>query len=283
MRFWVFVAEVTDEFILGLKFLWAYDASVDLGRHLLRLGQEEVTLWGPGVQPKSRLSLAGDELIPARCERVVMAKMDAPVGATNVLIEPNQNCSRDGVFIARALVRARPRVPVRIMNVTNQDQVLSEGTTIGHGDSAVWAANIEDQEPEPRQYKQLSKQPREAMAGARPNLSITEAQALKELIVDYQDIFETKGGEHWRTEKVYHRIDTGDARPIRQPPRRLPLAKQAEVLILLEDMKRKGVIEESGSPWSSPVVLVRKKDVSLRFCVDYRRLNDVTRRIAFPS
>jgi hypothetical protein len=48
--------------------------------------------------------------------------------------------------------------------------------------------------------------------------------------------------------KVYHRIDTGDARPIRQPPRRLPLAKQAEVNGILEDMKERGAIEESNSP-----------------------------------
>jgi len=58
--------------------------------------------------------------------------------------------------------------------------------------------------------------------------------------------------------------------------------KQAEVNILLEDMKSKGVIEESDSPWSSSVVLVQKKDGSLRFCVDYRRLNDVTKKDCFP-
>jgi len=80
---------------------------------------------------------------------------------------------------------------------------------------------------------------------------------------------------------VYRRIDTGDARPIRQPPRRLPLAKQAEVTALLGDMKGKGVTEESDSPWSSPVVLVRK-DGSLRFCVGYRILNEVTRNDCFP-
>jgi hypothetical protein len=72
---------------------------------------------------------------------------------------------------------------------------------------------------------------------------------------------------------VYHRIDTGNARPIRQPLRRLPLAKQAEVSGMLDEMQRRGIIEESDSPWSSPVVLVRKKNGELRFCMDYRKLN----------
>jgi hypothetical protein len=283
LRIWVFVAEITDEFILGLDVLRAYNVSVDVGCHLLRLGQEEVTLWRPGAQPKSsRLSLDGDEVIPARCERVVMARLEAPLVATNVLLEPSQKSFRDGVLIAKTLVRARPNVPVRIMNVTNQDQVLSEGTTIGHGEPAMWAAVIDDREPEPRRNQGLCKQWNEVIAGARPNLSRREAQALDEFIADYQDVFETKSGDHGRTEKVYHRIDTGDARPIHQPPRRLPLAKQTEVNDMLEDMTSKGVIEESDSPWSTPVVLDRKKDGSLRFCVDYRRLNDVTKKDCFP-
>jgi hypothetical protein len=127
LRIWVFIAEITDEFILGLDVLRAYNVSVDVGCHLLRLGQEEVTLWRPGAQPKSsRLSLVGDEVIPARCERVVMARLQAPLGVTNVLLEPSQNSSRDGILISRTLVRARPSgVLVRITNVTNQDHVLS--------------------------------------------------------------------------------------------------------------------------------------------------------------
>jgi hypothetical protein len=192
LKFWVFVAGVTDEFILGLDVLRAYVASVDLGRHLLQLGQEEVTLWRPGAQPKSaRLCLVGDEVIPARCERVVMARLEAPLGVTNVF-EPSLECSQDGVVIARTLVRARPRVPVRIMNVTNQDQMMSEGTTIGHGEPAVWATTIDDQKPEPRQKRGLCKQLKEVIAGAGPNLSIREALALEELIADFQDVFETE-------------------------------------------------------------------------------------------
>ena len=177
---------------MGLDVLQAYDASVDLGRHLLRLGQEEVTLWRSGTQPKSaRLSLVGDEVIPARCERVVTPRLEAPLGAT-VLIEPSQKCSRDGVLVARTLVRARPRVPVRIMNVTSHDQLLSDGTTIEHGEPAVWAATIDYQKPKPRRKRGLCKRFREVIVGARPNLSVREAQALEELTADYQDVFETE-------------------------------------------------------------------------------------------
>jgi hypothetical protein len=183
---------------------------------------------------------------------MVMARLETHPGATNVLIEPSQKCSRDGVLIARALVQARPRVPIRIMNVTSHDQVLRDGTTTGHGEPAVWAATIDYQKPEPRTKQGLCEQLKEVIVGARPNLRVREAQALEELTADYQDVFEIKSGDHGRTQKVYHRIDTGVARPIRQPPRRLPLAKQAEVNGMLEDMKRKGVIEESDSSWSSP-------------------------------
>jgi len=278
LRIWVFVAEVTDKFVLGLDVLRTYVASMDTGCHLLWLGWEEVMLWRLGTQPKStRLSLVGDEVTPVRCEREVMAKLGAPLGATDVLIEPSQKCPQDGVSIARMLVQAGTEVPVRVMNLTDQDQVLGGGTIIGYGQLAVWAATIENQKPGPRWKQGLGPELREVMVDARPNLTIREAQALEELLADYQDIFETGSGDCWHTERVYHRIDTGDAQPIHQLPCRLPLAKQALVNNLLEDMKSTGVIEESDSPWSSPVVLVRKKGGSLRFCIDYRRLNDITK------
>jgi len=73
-----------------------------------------------------------------------MVTLQTPLGAANVLIEPSQKSSRDGVYIAMTLVRARPRVPVRIMNMTNRDQVLSEGSIIGHREPEEWATAIDD-------------------------------------------------------------------------------------------------------------------------------------------
>ena len=77
-------------------------------------------------------------------------------------------------------------------------------------------------------------------------------------------------------------IDTGDAPPRKQPPRRMPFLVREEVARQLETMQQNGVIQPSNSPWSSPVVMVRKKDGSHRFCVDYRALNSVTKTDTFP-
>jgi hypothetical protein len=85
----------------------------------------------------------------------------------------------------------------------------------------------------------------------------------------------------WTNRVCYH-IDIGEARPIRQPPRRLPLANQADVGAMLKNMQCHGVIKESESPWSFPIILVRKKNRDLHFCVDYRKLNHVTRKDCFP-
>jgi hypothetical protein len=82
------------------------------------------------------------------------------------------------------------------------------------------------------------------------------------------------------TDRVYHHVDMGEARPIRQPPRRLHLTKQADVGKMLEDMQQHGVIEESDSPWSSPVILRKKNNLS--FCIDYRKLNNFIRKDCFP-
>ncbi|GFY02092.1 hypothetical protein TNCV_5099531 [Trichonephila clavipes] len=85
-----------------------------------------------------------------------------------------------------------------------------------------------------------------------------------------------------RTRLTKHRKDTGEHPPVRQQPQRLPFAKQEEVQKLIKGMKDNDVIEPSSSAWTSPIVLVKKKDGSARFCVDYRRLNDVTKKDRYP-
>jgi hypothetical protein len=123
------VADITDELILGLDILHAYDASVDLRRQMLRLGDEEVSLWSPQMDPQpSRLIVADDLLITAQCERVVVAQLESPLGVGNGPIEPISEAHvPEGIYIARTFVRDQREVPVRFLNVTLPDQKLAKG------------------------------------------------------------------------------------------------------------------------------------------------------------
>jgi len=77
-------------------------------------------------------------------------------------------------------------------------------------------------------------------------------------------------------------IDTGTMEPIRQRSYRLPFAKRQKVDECVEEMLRDGVIRPSDSPWASPITLVPKKDGTTRFCVDYRKVNQATRKDSHP-
>ena len=79
-----------------------------------------------------------------------------------------------------------------------------------------------------------------------------------------------------------HRIELYDSTPIRQRPRRFPEPVTEEIERQCEELMDIGVIEYSKSSFSSPVVPIRKKDGSLRLCIDYRKLNKVTKPDRFP-
>jgi hypothetical protein len=71
---------------------------------------------------------------------------------------------------------------------------------------------------------------------AKPELSDGKFQELEKLLTEYDDSSALDSEDHGRTNKVYHCIDTGDARPIRQPPRRVHLGKQVEVSDMIDNM-----------------------------------------------
>jgi len=102
------------------------------------------------------------------------------------------------------------------------------------------------------------------------------------MLQDYADVFSCSEFDLGQTNVLPHRIDTGDSRPIKEPLRRHPIAHLDFIDDQVEKMFQAGVIEPSSSPWSSNVVLAKKSDGSLRFCVDYRRLNDLTYKDSFP-
>lgn len=99
-------------------------------------------------------------------------------------------------------------------------------------------------------------------------LSDSQRQQLQDLLKEFSDVMQNKLG---LTDLTEHKIDTGSANPVRLPPYRLPHAYRATVRSELKEMLERGIIEKSSSEWAAPIVLVKKKDGSIRMCVDYRR------------
>jgi len=111
--------------------------------------------------------------------------------------------------------------------------------------------------------------------------SSTERQVLAQLLVEYSNVFSRSDGDMGLTKVISHNIPlAAGTTPIRQPTRRL--GPEKEVSRQVQDLLDRDLIEPAHGAWSSLVVLVKKKDGSWRFCVDYRRLNSVTIQDAYP-
>merc|ERR1711893_81089 len=107
-------------------------------------------------------------------------------------------------------------------------------------------------------------------------LSSGQQQELSKLMVDYQDSFSKTDTDLGRTSLEVHHIPTGDAKPVRLPPRRAPMHMQGDLDQQIAQMMACGIVEKCTSPWAFPLVIFPKKDGRKRICVDYRKLNDLT-------
>ena len=109
-----------------------------------------------------------------------------------------------------------------------------------------------------------------------------QSTRLAEVLIKYADQFSVDDLDLGCFSEVTHKVDTGSAKPIRQKMRRTPLGFENEEKQHLDGLLDIGVIQPSNSEWASPPVLIRKKDGKVRWCIDYRALNNVTTKDAFP-
>ena len=106
-----------------------------------------------------------------------------------------------------------------------------------------------------------------------PSLTAQQQQEVQELLAEFADTFSNEPG---LTGAGLHRIRTGDNQPVYQQPYRIPHAWKDQVRTEIQTMLNAGIIVPSDSPWTSPIVPIKKKNGSIRLCVDYRKLNAVT-------
>ena len=129
-----------------------------------------------------------------------------------------------------------------------------------------------------RQEKLLGKLNLDGLAHWSPG----NAAVVRELVLAYHDAFVLEGNELGCTSAIEHEICIKNSKPFKEWFQHIPQPLLEEVRASLQDMLEVGVIHPSQSPWCNVVVLVRKKDGTLCFCVNFRRLNAQTKKDSYP-
>jgi hypothetical protein len=250
-----------------------------------RCGLYKILSWLPSTdQPQKKqlrcnaVYVAHTMEIPARSEVVFTARIQAPT-SPEVIFEPSTQLEEKYQLpTSTCLCRViNNQVPVRMVNFTHETKVLPAGLLLGEGSEGtiLEAGVLPKTEATPKLWiKELYNNIQLRDGGQR--------NQLKKLFQTYEDVFAAHEFDLGKTSIVRHAIPLEDPTPIKLRPYRIPVALQEECEEQIQKMLKHNIIRRSVSAWSAPVVLVKKKDNSRRFCVDYRRLNSKTVKDVYP-
>ena len=231
------------------------------------------------VQPKETLTLSGLVRKNRQVEAVITEQTEG--ASTRIGVCPR--------IVSLQKIGTSQRVPVRIYNMSakvlhikpNSDLCeLHDVKVLRHIDpvsSDIKKAQINQQSTSVKDKEVLP----EGINLGDASVSEEEKSQLSQFLGKWKHIFSTSFTDLGNCDLVKHKINLTDDQPIKEPPRRIPPALYTEVKEHLVEMIEAGAVRPSHSPYSSNIVLARKKDGSLRFCVDFRKLNNKTVKDAY--
>ena len=174
-------------------------------------------------------------------------------------------------------------VMIRVFCANEEDSVLRSDTLIGH----LEVLNMGDgfyERLETHQVRSIKLEKEQSKFDFElGNIKDEEAkEEMRKLLQRFHDIFSQNKMDIGTFRGVRHKIDTRSHSPVALNSRRVPLAMEEKVDEMVDQLLANKIIEETHSPWNAPIVLVAKKNGDIRMCVDYRKLNSITKRPIFP-
>ena len=288
------VRGINRQFLLGWDFFSTHSAKIDVANATFTLANQTCPLVTfPRDSPIScNVRISSLVTLPAMSESNISVVLDSPIqgytpDAYIGVFEPDY-CPRDSpLAMARTLSQVDVgHTTVRIMNPTNQEVKLFPDTRIGQfysvSDDSQSEYSVTEPSPSVNEVTVPTKSPLPPVDISKTSISPSQLREVETLLCKHSAVFSTGPNDFGRTNLVTHRIRTGDASPVRQRAYRTSPKIKSEIRSQVDTLLDHDVIEESHSPWSSPVVMVKKKDGSYRFCVDYRKLNKLTVKDSHP-
>lgn len=297
----VVVAPISDKMLLGLDFLQKYEAKLDLVKKEITLGNQVQAVHLiklPSDSPSliCRVTLAKRTVVPPNSKLFAGVKLD-PLCTKDMVIEPNHG--NNGLLMGAGIVQGTTAL-VSFINDSDHhislpsghacgiavelDTVLSD-TTDDHIEGSIRsvqeAMDVTDEDLHAA-IKQLPEHIQPLYSGITSNLSNNQRMQLIKVLIKHTDVFARHDFDLGNFQPLKHCITLTDEKPFKDRMRRTPLCFQDEEEKTLQHMLDAGVIRPSTSEWASAPVLIRKKDGSVRYCIDYRNLNSKTVKDAFP-
>ena len=282
----VLFADITQDGILGIDFMMMNKCDLIISKSCLKVkGQEIPCYMSNGSQPSCcRVALVENVSVPPESEIIVLGKPLDKLDRSRVgLIEPSLKfVENTGLMVAKVLVDPKNgNLPLRLANMS-KEPITVRKNTVSAVLQAVDSVNsekvnasriVENDSTSPKLPKHLEP----LFERSSENLDSAQQNRLEQFLIKHQDIFSKSSSDIGHTTLIQHHIDVKNAKPVKKVPYRIPLAKRRVAEQKIQQMAEDGIIEKCPqSAWNAPVVMVTKPDQSIRFCCDFRGLNEVT-------
>ena len=265
-----------------------HNCQLHLGEGTLTLGDQKLVCDTVSDQSSVfKISIQETLSIPPRSEMIIEGKVHPNLNDKELLIDgTKRDLQQSGLLVARCLVKPKEcKVPIRVINVSDQELKIYKDTSAAIAEIEPNVSEVQtknDTNIEPDVDTSFTNYMKPLWDSCTKNLSKEQQELVRDLLQKHIKVFAKSKTDLGKTNIVSHKINTGDARPIKQQPRRIPLHKKEAAREEVQRMLKAGIIEPSSSAWSAPIVLVTKKDGSIRYCIDYRKLNEVTQKDSYP-
>jgi hypothetical protein len=271
----IVVDHLTADILLGTDWLSQHGVIINYEKKLLSCGKFFSNLTTSKIQTSHCICTTRAITIPPLSSHIEW--FNVPESINGLSYFENENPVRyldirDGLFDIN-----QNAVPVVLVNKHNFEVVVGKGKFIGKIEQ-LEKKNILNIATSTKEKNKLNSK----LINIARNLSSKESQRLNLLIDSYDKIFSQNEHDLGFYDKTQFDIKTIDETPIKSRPYRVPYAQQETVNKMVDDMLTHKIISKSESPWASPVVIIKKKDGSNRFCVGYRKLNAITIKDNYP-
>jgi predicted aspartyl protease len=234
----VVVADIVDDFILGLDIMNKCGFVLDIKNRMLQTGNEEILLHlSTASIDEVRVIVSEKVRLQTNSEQIVLAELEGDPGRYRTgNIDPDMT-KETPIMLARTLVEAGRPIPIRAVNSSDNRVTLQKGLQIERYHPVLRVVRREEEPSKPSKGKAKETSVEELFLEGWKRLTDEQIKKAKAFIRTESDAFATADEATGRTNIVQDRINTGNVKPIRQPPRRLPLAKHQKVTQMVDRIK----------------------------------------------